>query len=260
MAEASLRIIDWKQPDFIDINFGCPVNKVVSRNGGSALLKDCPVLASVAGGIVRGVGDQVPVTAKIRIGWDMQSINAPEICRILEGEGIQAVAIHGRTRSQGYSGEADWDTIAECAAAVSIPVVGNGDIRSATDIERRRRESGVNGVMIGRAAMSHPWIFRQARHYFETGEELPEATPQERWSLILRHCRMALEWGRYGDERHTLQSMRSRLMAYSRGLRNGRNLRTRFSTVESVTELEDIAAEYLAWFDQQQMEQVTASV
>jgi tRNA-dihydrouridine synthase B len=249
MAEASLRIIDWKQPDFIDINFGCPVKKVVARNGGSALLRDCPVLASVAGGIVRGVGEQVPVTAKIRIGWDKESINAAEICHILECEGIQAIAIHGRTRSQGYSGEADWDTIAECAEAVSIPVIGNGDIRSATDIEKRRRESGVNGVMIGRAAMSHPWIFRQAKHYLKTGTELPEATPHERWALILRHCRMALEWGRYGDERHTLQSMRSRLMAYSRGLRNGRALRTRFSTVESVTELEDIAAEYLTWYD-----------
>lgn len=253
MAEASLRIIDWKQPDFIDINFGCPVKKVVSRNGGSALLKDCPMLASVAGGIVRGIGDQVPVTAKIRIGWDQESINAPEICHILESEGIQAIAIHGRTRSQGYSGEADWEVIAECAAAVSIPVIGNGDITSGEDVEKRRRETDIAGVMIGRAAMSHPWIFQQAKHFLKTGEQLAPITPLERWTLILRHCRMAIEWGRYGDERHTLQSMRSRLMAYSRTLRNGRELRGRFSTVISIAELEDLAAEYLAWHESQQL-------
>lgn len=253
MAEASNRIIDWKQPDFIDINFGCPVNKVVSRNGGSALLKDCPVLARVAGGIVRGVKDEVPVTAKIRIGWDQQSINAPEVCRILESEGIQAIAIHGRTRSQGYSGEADWQVIAECAAAVTIPVIGNGDISCGEDVEKRRRETGVSGVMIGRAAMSHPWIFQQAKHFLETGQHLPAIAPAERWALILRHCQMALEWGRYGDERHTLQSMRSRLMAYSRTLRNGRQLRTRFSTIISITELEDVAAEYLAWYENQEL-------
>ena len=245
MGEAARKIIDWKRPDFIDINFGCPVNKVVSKNGGSSLLKDCPALASVASGIVEAVGDQVPVTAKIRTGWDRESINAPEVARILEDCGIQAVAIHGRTRSMGYSGEADWQVIARAAQAVTIPVIGNGDLKSSTDVEKRTRESGVAGVMIGRAAMTNPWIFREARHYLTTGNHLDPAPLDTRWKLIVRHARLALATGRYGDERHTMQAMRSRLMAYSRGLPHGKKLRVRFAGVISIPELEDIAADHL---------------
>ncbi len=245
MAEAAKKIIDWKQPDFIDINFGCPVNKVVAKNGGSSLLKDCPLLANVAESIAKGVGHLVPVTAKIRIGWDSQNINAPHVCHVLEDCGMQSIAIHGRTRAQGYGGEACWETIAQCASEVSVPVVGNGDIATGADVEKRRRETGVRGVMIGRAAMSNPWVFQEAKHFLKTGAHAPSASYEERWALILRHTRMALDWGRYGDERHTLQSMRSRLMAYSKGLPGGKQLRTRFSQVISIAELEDIAAEHL---------------
>ena len=152
MAEAAKKIIDWKEPDFIDINFGCPVKKVVSRNGGSSLLKDGPVLAQVAESSAKGVGSQVPVTAKIRIGWDQMMINAPEVCRILEECGIQTIAVHGRTRAQGYRGEADWDIIDECSQTVNIPIVGNGDINSGADVKRRRDTTGVSGIMIGRSA------------------------------------------------------------------------------------------------------------
>ncbi|MCB1234804.1 MAG: tRNA dihydrouridine synthase DusB [Verrucomicrobiae bacterium] len=251
MAEAARKIIDWKRPDFIDINFGCPVNKVVAKNGGSSLLKDCPLLASVAGAIAGGVGDRVPVTAKIRIGWDAQSINAPEVCRLLEGRGIQAIAVHGRTRSQGYSGEADWETIARCAEAVSIPVIGNGDLDSGAEIARRRDATAVRGVMIGRAAMRHPWIFREAKHFLSRGETPPPVSAEERWALMLRHARLALEWGRHGRELTTMRAMRSRLMAYSHGLPGGKRLRVRFSTVESLAELEDIAAEHLSHAESQ---------
>jgi len=246
MAEAAKKIIDWKEPDFIDINFGCPVKKVVSRNGGSSLLRDCPVLADVASKIAKGVGDQVPVTAKIRIGWDQNLINAPEVCRLLEESGMQAVAIHGRTRAQGYSGEADWEIIDECSQTVAIPVIGNGDIGSGTDVEHRRSTTGVRGVMIGRSAMSYPWVFREAKHYLETGEHLEPASTEERWKLILRHARMLIDWGKFPTERHAMQALRSRLMAYSRGIPQGKALRTRFSTVASVAELEDIAADHLA--------------
>jgi len=246
MAEAARKILDWKQPDFIDINFGCPVKKVVSKNGGSSLLKDCPLLAEVAESIAKGVGDRVPVTAKIRIGWDQNLVNAPEVCRILEGCGMQAIAVHGRTRAQGYSGEADWAVIDECSRAVSVPVIGNGDLASGGDVARRRATTGVRGVMIGRAAMAYPWIFREAKHYLATGEAPASVSLEERWRFIVRHARLLVEWGKFPGERYAMQSLRSRLMAYSKGIRGGKFLRQRFSTVASIAELEDIAAEHLA--------------
>src|SRR5213082_3104401 len=171
MAEAAKHVVDWVRPDFIDLNFGCPVNKVVAKNGGSALLKDCPALASVAESVVQAIGP-VPVTAKIRIGWDADWINAPHVAKILENCGIAALAVHGRTRAQGYAGEADWRVIGEVAQSVALPVIGNGDLFSAEDVARRRAETKISGAMIGRAAMSAPWIFRQIKHYLTTGETL----------------------------------------------------------------------------------------
>src|SRR4030088_2983264 len=140
MADAPRQVVDWVRPDFIDLNFGCPVNKVVAKNGGSALLKDCPTLAAVAGAVVSAV-DPIPVTAKIRIGWDDASINAPKVAQILESLGIAAIAVHGRTRAQGYSGAADWKVIGQVASTVSIPVIGNGDLANATDVVHRRAET-----------------------------------------------------------------------------------------------------------------------
>ena len=242
MGEAASKIIDWKQPDFIDINFGCPVNKVVARNGGSSLLKDCPVLAEVAAGVVAAVGAQVPVTAKIRIGWDQNSVNAVTIAKILEDCGIRAIAVHGRTRAQGYSGEADWEVIDAVAREVRIPVIGNGDISCGADVARRKQETAVSGVMIGRAAMQNPWVFREAKHFLETGEASPEITLEERWELVLRHCRMAVDSGRHGSESHTLTAMRSRLMAYCKGFPGARELRQKLCQVSTLTAVEDLAA------------------
>ena len=239
LAEAAKKIIDWKQPDFIDINFGCPVNKVVSRNGGSSLLRDCPTLAAVASTLAKAVS--IPVTAKMRIGWDANSINAPEVVHILEDCGIAAIAIHGRTKAQGYTGEANWDVIAQCADEVKIPVIGNGDISSGLDVERRLRETNVRGLMIGRAAMGNPWIFREAHDFLTTGAGKP-ATLEERWGLVLRHCRLAVDSGRYGDERQTLTSMRSRLMAYCKGFPGARELRQRLCHVTSVGEVAEMAS------------------
>ncbi|MFM2170962.1 MAG: tRNA dihydrouridine synthase DusB [Verrucomicrobiota bacterium] len=247
MGEAARKILDWKQPDFIDINFGCPVNKVVSKNGGSSLLKDCPVLASVASGVVKAMdGTGVPVTAKIRIGWDQQSINAVEVCHILEDCGIQAIAVHGRTRAQGYSGLADWDVIDACARSVKIPVIGNGDLQRADDVIKRRRDTAISGVMIGRAAMQHPWIFRETKARLHGNEEAHEVTPEERWALILRHCRLAVRSQRYGNERHAMMAMRGRLLAYCKGFAGAKELRQLLAKVESVTQVEDIAAIGLA--------------
>ncbi len=246
MGEAAKKIIDWKRPDFIDINFGCPVNKVVARNGGSSLLKDCPVLASVAAGVAKAVGDQVPVTAKIRIGWDEKSVNAVEVAKILEGSGMQAIAVHGRTRAQGYGGEADWEVIDAVAKSVSVPVIGNGDISCGDDIARRRRETSVSGVMIGRAAMQNPWVFREAKHFLETGKMPQGVTVEERWALVIRHCRLAVESGRNGNERQTLTAMRSRLMAYCKGFPGAKELRQKLCHVSSLSEVEDLAAGSLA--------------
>src|SRR5216117_2824740 len=169
MGEAAKQVVDWVRPDFIDLNFGCPVNKVVCKSGGSALLKDCPTLASVATAVVRAIAP-VPVTAKIRIGWDAHSINAVRVARLLVDAGIAAITVHGRTRAQGYAGAADWDVIGEVAAAVPIPVIGNGDLSSAADVAKRRRETGVAGAMIGRAAMRAPWIFNQIKEYLASGQ------------------------------------------------------------------------------------------
>lgn len=243
MAEAARQVVDWVQPDFIDLNFGCPVNKVVAKNGGSALLKDCPTLGKVAEAVVRSVAP-LPVTAKIRIGWDDATINAVQVAKLLESLGIAAAAVHGRTRAQGYSGSADWDVIAAVASAVAIPVIGNGDLFSAADIAQRRRETGIAGAMIGRAAMSSPWIFSQTKHYLATGELLPPPEPAEKWALIQRHCELAVE--ECGIEDLAMRSMRGRLMAYSKGMPASKMLREKFQHVSSLGEVAEIAQAHLA--------------
>jgi tRNA-dihydrouridine synthase B len=243
MAEAARQVIDWVRPDFIDLNFGCPVNKVVSKKGGSALLKDCPALSAVADAVVRAVAP-LPTTAKIRIGWDASSINAPQVARILEDCGIASIAVHGRTRAQGYSGDADWNVIGEVAAAVTVPVVGNGDLATAADVARRRAETKIAGVMIGRAAMSSPWIFQQIKDYLATGVVPPSPEPAEKWSLILQHCRLSVaEWK---VEEKAMRSLRARLMAYSKGLAGSKALREAFQHVSSIAEVEEIAGRHLA--------------
>lgn len=243
MAEAARQVVEWVQPDFIDLNFGCPVNKVVSKNGGSALLKDCPTLGKVAAAVVRAVAP-LPVTAKIRIGWDDQTINAPSVAQLLESLGIGALAVHGRTRAQGYSGAADWDVIAQVVASVSIPVIGNGDLFTAADVAQRRAQSGIAGAMIGRAAMSSPWIFSQTKHYLATGQILPPPEPAEKWALIQRHCELAVV--ECGNEDVAMRSMRGRLMAYSKGLPGSKALREKFQHVSTLREVDEIARIHLA--------------
>ena len=243
LAEAAKAVIDWVAPDFIDLNFGCPVNKVVSRNGGSALLKDCPLLASVARSVVSAAAG-LPVTAKIRIGWDSRSVNATETARILEGEGISRLAVHGRTKEQGYSGEADWDVITDVVQAVQIPVIGNGDIDSAAVTLARWRQSGVAGIMIGRAAMNHPWIFREIRAAFaDQGSDI--VTLADKWTFIEGHCAKEIEWWK-GHEAQAMKSMRARLMAYTRGLPGGARLRERLQRVETLDGLRQIGSDHIA--------------
>lgn len=241
LGEAARMVLDWKRPDFIDLNFGCPVNKVVCKNGGSALLRDCPLLEKVATEVVRAVAPH-PVTAKIRIGWDQASVNAVSTARILEDCGIRVIAVHGRTKEQGYGGTADWDVIAAVAQAVRIPVIGNGDVASPEDVAKRKA-AGVAGIMIGRAAMSAPWLFRRIKDFLRTGSVPPEPALEERWAHIARHCRAMVE--RIGKESLAMQFMRSRLMAYSRGFPDAKILRLRFSAISSLMELEDLVAGHL---------------
>jgi nifR3 family TIM-barrel protein len=242
MGEAARKIIDWKQPDFIDINFGCPVNKVVAKNGGSSLLKDCPLLQSVAAEVAKAV--PIPVTAKMRIGWDAQNVNAVEVARILEDSGMQAIAVHGRTRAQGYTGEADWEVIDQVAAAVKIPVIGNGDIHSGADVQRRRAQTRVSGIMIGRAAMTNPWVFQEAKHFLATGEQSKPASIEDRFAFMRRHCVAAIAHDGRGREFEILRSMRNRLMNYTKSMPGGKWLRQHFSQVASLTQLDDILAAY----------------
>lgn len=240
LGEAARQVIDWVNPDFIDINFGCPATKVVCRNGGSSLLRDCPLLERVAKAVVRACSP-LPVTAKIRIGWDANSINAIQTARLLEDSGIHRIAVHGRTKAQGYSGEADWEVIASVASTVSVPVIGNGDITDGATASNRLR-SGVSGLMIGRAAMTNPWIFTEVKAALEG---IPYTPPSlhEKWELVRLHC--AKEVASKGNERFAMQGMRSRLMAYTRGMPAARPLRASLSMVASLMELDGIIEGHL---------------
>ncbi len=241
LAEAARKVIDWVHPDFIDINFGCPVNKIVCRHGGSSLLRDSHQLERVAAAVVQACAP-LPVTGKIRIGWDESSINAVETARILEGVGIRRVAVHGRTRAQGYSGSANWEVIATVAGAVSIPVIGNGDITDGA-AALLHRKTGVSGLMIGRAAMVSPWIFTEVAMTL-AGKPYDPPTLEDRWNLVRRHCRE--EVAERGDERIAMQCMRARLMAYTRGMPAARPLRGHLATIVSLAELDDLIAAHLA--------------
>ena len=245
LGEAAKKILDWKQPDFIDINYGCPVNKVVAKNGGSSLLKDCPLLQKVASEVVSAVGSQVPVTAKIRIGWDENSINAVEVCRLLENVGIEAISIHGRTRAQGYRGKANWEVIASCVSSVSIPIVGNGDISSAEEVLMRVQETGVQGIMIGRAAVGNPWIFQEIKMALKS-QIYESPSLKEKFSLILKQCERTIAWGRYGNEQQTMQKMRGSLLSYCKSFPKAKGLREKLCRISSLREVSQIFEDFLA--------------
>jgi tRNA-dihydrouridine synthase B len=200
-------------------------------------------LSSVADAVVRAVAP-LPVTAKIRIGWDADSINAVRVAKILVDQGIATITVHGRTRAQGYSGAADWDVIGEVAANVAVPVIGNGDVSSPADVAKRRTETQIAGVMIGRAAMSAPWIFAQAKAYLARNEIPPAPSLAERWALIVRHCRLAID--AWGVEQAAMRSMRSRLMAYTKGFPSSKLLREKLQHVSTSSEIETIAKDHLA--------------
>lgn len=231
-------------PDLIDINFGCPARKVAGKGGGAGLLRDPELLEEMARAVVRAV--RLPVTAKMRIGWDEGSINVLEIARRLEGAGIAALCIHARTRSQSYGQPADWSWIARVKEAVTIPVIGNGDVREPADAARMFRETGCDGVMIGRAALGNPWIFERARRVLDTGDAGPAPTLATRFAVLREHLRDAI---RVKTERRAVIEMRKHYSGYLRGICGAARLRAELMHPESLAEVESILARHLAEFE-----------
>lgn len=190
----SVEIVEASQPDIIDINFGCPVKKVVSKGAGAGILKDIDLMVSLTKAMVEHT--HLPVTIKTRLGWDHDSIRIVEVAERLQDVGAKAISIHGRTRAQMYKGDADWKPIAEVKnnSRMHIPVFGNGDVNSPEKAMEMRDQYGLDGAMIGRASIGNPWFFKQVKHYFETGEHMAPPTMQQRLEAARRHLQMAIDW------------------------------------------------------------------
>ena len=245
MAEAAALVSEVFAPEFLDINFGCPVKKVVKRNGGSGCLKDLDLVAS----IIRAVGDAtpLPVTVKIRSGWDEAHRDPVGIALRCRDAGARALTLHARTRTEMFSGEARWDEIARVVEALDIPVIGNGDVKTAEDVVRMRRQTGCAGVMIARGSFGNPWLFRDARALLEGRPAPPAPAPEERFATALEHARLTLDLE--GDTPKTVLEFRKHLGWYVRGLPGAAQLRERLHRVESLAEVERIFSGYLATGD-----------
>jgi nifR3 family TIM-barrel protein len=242
MRDAAALVSEVFQPEFIDINFGCPVKKVVKRLGGSGCLKDLDLVRQVIQGVIAGT--KLPVTCKIRSGWSEELRDPVKIARVCEDAGVRAIALHPRTRTQMYTGSARWSEIADVVAGVSIPVIGNGDIKTAADADRMRRETGCAAVMIARGSFGQPWIFTQARSLFEGRDMPPTPSVRERFAVALDHARMVQEYE--VDPIGAALEFRKHLGWYVKGLPDSADLRRRLHTVNSFDEVEGIFADYLA--------------
>ena len=234
MSEMAKRI-EERPFAILDINMGCPVPKVVKNGEGSALMKEPKLVYEIVSAVVKAIGK--PVTVKIRKGFDDEHVNAVEIARIIEEAGAAAVAVHGRTREQYYSGKADWDIIRQVKEAVSIPVIGNGDVTSPERAEELVRRTGCDGVMIARGAQGNPWIFSEMITYEETGVVPPRPGKEELKEMMLRHARLQLE---YKGEYSGIREMRKHVAWYTKGIPGAARLREKINAVESLGELENL--------------------
>ena len=239
------KIVDATNPDLLDINFGCPVKGIVNKGAGAGVLKDIDMMVRLTRACVRAT--RLPVTVKTRLGWDDNTKNIEEVAERLQDEGIQALSIHGRTRCQLYKGLADWSLIARVKnnPRIHIPIFGNGDIDSPQKALEYKNRYGVDGIMIGRAAIGYPWIFREIRHYAATGEWLPAPTLEERVAVCKKHLYKSLEWK--GPLRG-LHEMRRHYAQYLKGLPDIKQYRDRLVVLESPGEVEAVLDELLAAF------------
>ena len=228
-----------KIADIIDINMGCPAPKVVKNGDGSRLLLDLELVKQIIETAVKN--SKVPVTVKIRKGWDEEHIVALEAAKIIEQAGASAITVHGRTRSQYYSGEADWEIIKKVKETVKIPVIGNGDLKCAEDVEKAFKFSNVDGVMIGRATLGNPWIFSQTLEYLKTGKKISRPSNEERLNIILKH--IELEINEKG-ERVAIKEMRKHISAYTKSLKDSSQFRNKMNTLETKKEVIDCLKEY----------------
>ena len=231
--------IEERPFDILDINMGCPVPKIVNNGEGSALMKNPKLAGEIIEKTVKAI--KKPVTVKIRKGFDDEHVNAVEMAKIAESAGAAAIAVHGRTREQYYSGEADWDIIRQVKEAVSIPVIGNGDLRSAEDVIAMAEQTGCDGFMIGRGAQGNPWIFKQVLHYFETGEHLAKPSFEEVTEMILRQTRMMIE---FKGEYTGIHEIRKHAAWYTMGYPKSSKLRGMLNYVESLEQLEAVLRGY----------------
>ncbi|MEM9673155.1 MAG: tRNA dihydrouridine synthase DusB [Bacteroidota bacterium] len=249
MREAAA-IAEAAQPEIVDINYGCPVKKVACKGAGAGILLDLPKMQEMTREIVNRV--QLPVTVKTRLGWDEKTIKIVEVAQRLQSVGIQALTIHGRTRKQMYKGEADWNPIAEVKnhPDIHIPIFGNGDIDSPEKALEYRQRYGVDGIMIGRAAIGYPWIFREIKHYFKTGEKLSPPTLEERVQTAREHLEFSVRWK---GERKGIYEMRRHYTNYFRGISHFKPYRQRLVESPSYAEvsdtLDEVAEKFAGYYE-----------
>jgi nifR3 family TIM-barrel protein len=232
--EQSSRIVDTVQPDLVDINFGCPVKKVVCKGAGAGVLKDIDLMIRLTKAVIKGTS--LPVTVKTRLGWDENSINIDEVAERLQDIGVQALTVHARTRAQMYKGHSDWSHIARVKnnPRITMPIFGNGDINSPEKALEYKNKFGLDGMMIGRAAIGYPWIFNEIKHFFATGEHLPQPTMQDRIEAARNHLTWSMDWK---GERVGIVEMRRHYTNYFKGITNFKEHRLRLVTQESAEEL-----------------------